>query len=123
GKVLYRRFCIAGRHREAEQTLIAILRACHHCLVYSTACWVIIVIAGKNPLTTGVCVTVVAVSSNAFLMYSKMGHRKYFEDVDMFWNQFEASSSVIRDTTEVFKNSLLSINSSINNMNNTMVWN
>ncbi|CAG8741005.1 15195_t:CDS:2, partial [Funneliformis mosseae] len=56
------------------------------------------------------------------------GHRKYYKDVDMFWNQIErrqaeaeASSSVIRDTTEAFKNSIASVNSSIMNVNNTMI--
>ena len=39
-----------------------------------------------------------------------------------FFNQAEASSSVIRDTTEAFKNSIASVNSSIMNVNNTMVW-
>ncbi|CAG8848345.1 28384_t:CDS:2, partial [Racocetra persica] len=53
------------------------------------------------------------------------GHRKYFKDVDILWNQIkrhhaelEASSSVIQDTTEVFKNSIASVNSSIKNVNN-----
>jgi hypothetical protein len=46
----------------------------------------------------------------------------------MFWNQIErrhaeaeASSSVIQDTTEVFKNSIASVNSSIKNVNDTMI--
>ncbi|RHZ74396.1 hypothetical protein Glove_225g24 [Diversispora epigaea] len=47
--------------------------------------------------------------------------------VDIFWClverrcvEFEASSSTIQDTTEVFKNFMLSVNSSIKNVNNTM---
>ncbi|CAG8607747.1 7136_t:CDS:2 [Ambispora leptoticha] len=50
-----------------------------------------------------------------------MGHRKYFKDVDTFWNQLEASNSVIQDTTEVFKNSISSVNSAIKNVNNTVL--
>ena len=83
------------------------------------------------------------------------GHRKYFKDVNMFWNkverrhsevripnkflvslnklriivffflqlQAEASSSIVRDTTKVFKNSIENVNDSINNVNETVVWN
>ncbi|CAG8498012.1 16804_t:CDS:2 [Funneliformis caledonium] len=58
---------------------------------------------------------------------ARCGHRKYFIDVDMLWNQIErrhaeaeASSSVIQDITEVFKNSIASVNSSIKNVNDTM---
>ncbi|CAI2188979.1 18166_t:CDS:10, partial [Funneliformis geosporum] len=56
----------------------------------------------------------------------RVGHRKYFRDVDMLWNQIErrhaeASGSVIQDTTEVFKNSIASVNSSIKNVNETMI--
>nr|CAG8545437.1 5014_t:CDS:2 [Entrophospora candida] len=57
-----------------------------------------------------------------------LGHRKYFKDVDKFWNQierchaeFEASSSIMEDTTEAFKTSVASVNFSIKNVNNTML--
>ncbi|CAG8571483.1 14978_t:CDS:2 [Acaulospora morrowiae] len=56
------------------------------------------------------------------------GHRKYFKDVNMLWNQierhraeFEASSSIMRDTTEAFKDSIVNINSSIKNVNSIML--
>ncbi|CAG8539442.1 6688_t:CDS:10 [Ambispora gerdemannii] len=56
------------------------------------------------------------------------GHRKYFEGVSRFWNQierrraeFEASSSIIQNTTEVFKTSAASVNSSIKNVNDTIL--
>ncbi|CAG8569117.1 8411_t:CDS:10 [Acaulospora morrowiae] len=51
------------------------------------------------------------------------GHRKYLKNVDTFWNhierqcaELEAASFIIRNTTEVFKNSVVNINSSIKNL-------
>ncbi|CAG8450003.1 7416_t:CDS:10 [Rhizophagus irregularis] len=54
-----------------------------------------------------------------------MGHRKYFKDVDSFGRKSreisEASNSIIQDTTKVFKNSILNVNSSIEKVNKTML--
>ncbi|CAB4416963.1 unnamed protein product [Rhizophagus irregularis] len=56
------------------------------------------------------------------------GHRKYFKDVDSFWQKVErncaeseAFNFIIQDTTKVFKNSILNVNSSIKKINKTML--
>ncbi|CAG8495339.1 8366_t:CDS:10, partial [Cetraspora pellucida] len=91
----------------------------------NTACQIVMIsIAGRNPLNYGRHLRVV----NLMVICVTVGHRKYFKDVNAFWNQierlhaeFEASSSVIQDTIEVFKNSVASVNSSIKNVNNIML--
>ncbi|CAI2171182.1 3253_t:CDS:10 [Funneliformis geosporum] len=58
---------------------------------------------------------------------NRKGHRRYFKDVDIFWQKVErryaelkASTSIMHDTTKVFKNSIINVNSSMENVNNTM---
>ncbi|CAB4416583.1 unnamed protein product [Rhizophagus irregularis] len=60
--------------------------------------------------------------------YGLRGHRKYFKDVDSFWQKVErncaeseAFNFIIQDTTKVFKNSILNVNSSIKKINKTML--
>ncbi|CAG8619787.1 7407_t:CDS:10, partial [Funneliformis caledonium] len=78
-------------------------------------------------LWEGTHTTTVAIGMLAHLT-EQNGHCKYFKDVDVIWQKIErhlaeeeASRTIMHNTTKAFKTSIANVNTSINNVDNTML--